>query len=103
MGGEPAILLTQWRVALVCSAVAISLASDSATFFGGRLPPSPGTAAELLLVIIATVTMLSRYTSFMYWARWKFEFRFGSPTSSGFKGKFTPPSSSGRSVGLKLV
>jgi len=100
---EPAILFTQSRVAIVCSEVRISLASDSATFFGGRLPPSPGTAAELLLVIIATVTMLSRYTSFMYWARWKLELRFGSPTSAGFHGKFTRPSSSGRSLALKLV
>src|SRR5713101_64412 len=35
--------------------------------------------------------------------RWKFEFRFGSPTIAGFQGKFTLPFSSGRSVGFRLL
>ena len=100
---EPASWFTQSRVAIVCWAVRISFASDSCTFFGGREPPAPGMAAELLLVMIATVTWLSRYTSFMYCARWKFELRFGRPTSAGFHGKFTRPSSSGRLFGLKVL
>src|SRR5215831_12394178 len=99
----PAILFTQSRVAIVCLAVRNSFISDSDTFFGGRDPPSPGTAAELLLVMMPTETWLSRYTSFMNWIRWKFSLRLGRPTSSGFQGVLTLPSSSGRLSRLKLV
>src|SRR2546430_11441229 len=100
---EPASWFTQSRVAIVCSAVRISKASDSCTDFGDRLPALSGMAAELLLVMMATVTWLSRYTSFMYCARWKFEFRFGRPTSAGFQGKVTRPSSADRSLGVLLL
>src|ERR671924_636390 len=99
---EPASWFTQSRVAIVCSAVRISKRSDSSTLFGGRLPPAPGIAAELLLVMIATVTWLSRYTSFMYCARWKFEFRFGRPTSAGFHGKIHAPELVGQVVRVEV-
>jgi hypothetical protein len=57
---EPASRLTQSRTAAVCGALRNSPASDSMTFFGGRFPPTSGTAPPVLLLMSPTVTWLSR-------------------------------------------
>src|SRR3954471_982926 len=85
------------RAAIVCSAVRPSAASDSNTFFGGRVPPSPfGSAALLLLVSRPTVTWLSRYTHLMKFGRCQLDRRFGSLAIAGFQPWLMLPSSLGR-------